>query len=47
MGVFLRANGFIFKPKHSDLLKTMLDVASGQTDANQLAEWIGEVLQAE
>lgn len=44
MGVFLRLNGFRFKPKANELLTTMLGVASGTVSYEKLVEWVSERL---
>lgn len=41
MGTFLRINGLCFKPRHDELLATMLGVADGSVSFEQLAKWIG------
>ena len=40
MGVFLRMNGCRFKPRHGELLATMVGVADGSVSFEQLAEWL-------
>lgn len=40
MGAFLRMNGYRFKPRHDELLATMLGVADGSISFEQLAEWL-------
>ena len=40
MGVFLRMNGCRFKPRHDELLDTMVGVADGSVSFEQLTEWI-------
>ena len=46
MGAFLRMNGYRFKPRHDELLMTMLGVADGRVSFEQLAEWIqGELMK--
>lgn len=40
MGAFLRMNGHRFKPRHDELLETMVGVADGSVSFDQLAEWV-------
>ena len=40
MGAFLRMNGCRFKPRHDELLSTMLGVADGTVSFEALAEWL-------
>lgn len=40
MGAFLRMNGCRFKPRHDELLATMVGVADGNVSFELLAEWI-------
>ena len=40
MGAFLRMNGCRFKPRHDELLATMVGVADGSVSFELLAEWI-------
>ena len=40
MGAFLRMNGCRFKPRHDELLTTMLGVADGNVSYEQLVEWV-------
>lgn len=40
MGAFLRMNGYRFKPRHDELLETMIGVANGSVSFEQLAEWV-------
>ena len=41
LGTLLRMNGCRFKPRHDELLATMLGVADGSVSYEQLAEWVG------
>lgn len=41
MGAFLRMNGYRFKPRHDEMLVTMLGVADGTISFEQLTEWVG------
>lgn len=45
MGAFLRTNGCRFKPRHDELLATMLGVAAGDVSFEELAEWIGSQIE--
>ena len=40
MGAFLRVNGCRFKPRHDELLETMMGVADGSVSFDQLTEWL-------
>ena len=40
MGTFLRMNGCCFKPRHDELLATMLGVADGSISFERLTEWL-------
>ena len=39
LGVYLRMYGFDFKPIHQELLETMMGVADGSLDFDQLVQW--------
>lgn len=41
MGAFLRMNGCRFKPRHDELLETMMGVAEGSVSFERLAAWVG------
>lgn len=47
MGTFLRINGYRFKPRHDELLDTMLELAAGATSFENLAQWVERVLSSE
>ena len=47
MGMFLRQNGYRFKPRHDELLNIMIGVADGSISFEQLADWIDAVIQGE
>ena len=40
MVAFLKVNGYRFKPKHDVFEKTILDVASGELDFEELVEFV-------
>lgn len=40
MGAWLRLGGHRFKPRHDELLSTMVGVADGSVSFEQLAEWL-------
>ncbi|MBQ9002834.1 MAG: type II toxin-antitoxin system death-on-curing family toxin [Eggerthellaceae bacterium] len=40
MGAFLRMNGQRFKPRHDELLETMLGVADGSVSFERFTEWV-------
>lgn len=40
LGMFLRLNGFRFKPRHDELLATVYAVADGTMDFEGLVAWI-------
>lgn len=40
LGTFLRMNGCRFKPRHDELLATMLGVVDGSVSCEQFAEWV-------
>lgn len=44
MGAFLRMSGYRFKPRHDELLATMIGVANGSISCEQLTEWIKRLL---
>ena len=44
MGTFLRMNGYKFKPRHDELLATMVGVADGSISYEQLANWVERLL---
>lgn len=40
LGMVLRANGLHFKPRHDELLQTIMGVASGKTSLDELTCWV-------
>ncbi len=40
LGSVLRSNGIKFKPRHEDLYKTVMGVADGTIDLDQLIDWV-------
>lgn len=44
IGMFLKLNGIRFKPRHEELLNTILAVADGTVDCDELTNWIAEQL---
>ncbi len=40
MGTFLRKAGYRFKPRHEDLLTTIMGVAAGPVSYEELVRWI-------
>lgn len=47
LGVYLRANGYIFKPQPDELLKVILSVASGVYDYDDLRLWVEGVVSSD
>lgn len=45
MGVYLRMSGLSFRPASNELLSTMLGVADGTVDYDELVEWVRSVIQ--
>lgn len=45
MGIYLRMSGLSFKPAHNELLSTMLGVADGSVNYDELTKWARGVVQ--
>lgn len=42
MGAYLRLSGCAFRPRHDELLSTMMGVAAGEVSYEELARWVAE-----
>ena len=45
LGMFLRANGRRFKPRHDELYETILGVADGSVSYDDLVKWVQKQCQ--
>jgi death-on-curing protein len=47
LGAFLRANGALFKPRHTNLQATILAVARGSLSYEELVTWVNKNIREE